>query len=371
MLFRRSRKLYIKIMRKTKKRVVVGMSGGVDSTVSAILLKQQGFDVSGVFMKIWDEKNTDTCINKSSCYGPKEKDIEDLKSICSDIGIQIYFIDSKKQFSRCVLDYFRKEYISGRTPNPCVICNRFIKFQFIPQELEKKGVRFDFFATGHYARVEYSQERKRYILKKGIDRDKDQSYFLFLLTQKQLSKIIFPLGNYTKQNVRDIAKQYRLDVYQKPESQDFIRGDRFFLFDKGTEPGEIIDSKGSVVGKHKGIIHYTIGQRRGTGIAKGKPLYVIKIDSEKNRIIVGDEKDLYRDKLIALDVNFIGIEKPTRPVDIIAKIRYKHPGAKARMYPLKNNEIEVVFNEPQRAITPGQAVVFYKGDEAIGGGFIK
>ncbi len=353
-----------------KKKVVVGMSGGVDSTVSALLLKQQGFDVSGVFMKIWDEKDTDACMKKSSCYGPEEKEIKDVEKICKTIGIPVHFIDARREFRKKVLDYFKKEYLAGRTPNPCVVCNRFIKFQFLIQELEKKGVEFDFFATGHYARIEYSFERKRYILKKGIDKDKDQSYFLFLLTQKQLSRIIFPLGNYTKQAIKEIAKRNGLDVYQKEESQDFISGDRFFLFEEGTEPGEIVDSHGSVVGRHKGIIHYTIGQRRGTGIARGKPVYVIGIDAKNNRIIAGDEKELYKNKLIATDVNFIGIEKLSHPMDAIAKIRYKHEGASARISPAGINRVEVFFEKPQRAITPGQAVVFYRKDEVMGGGFI-
>lgn len=352
-----------------KKRVIVGMSGGVDSTVSALLLKQQGFDVSGVFMKIWDEKDSDGCIRKSSCYGPEEKEIQELERICKKIDIPLYFVDAKKEFRKKVLEYFKKEYLSGRTPNPCVVCNRFIKFQFLIKEIEKK-LDFDLFATGHYAKIEYCPERKRYILKKGIDREKDQSYFLFLLTQRQLAKIIFPLGNYTKNQVRNIAKQNNLDVYEKPESQDFISGDRFFLFDK-TEPGEIVDKHNNVIGRHKGIIYYTIGQRKGIGISGKKPLYVIAIDGKLNRLIVGEEKDLYKKNLIATDVNLIAIEKLTQPMDVEAKIRYKHTAAKARIFPLDKNEIELVFEKPQRAITPGQAVVFYKDDEVIGGGFIK
>ncbi len=354
-----------------KKKIVIGMSGGVDSTVSAILLKQQGFNVSGVFMKTWDEKNTGICGEKSSCYGPEEKEIQDVEKICKKIGIPLYFVDAKEEFHKKVLDYFKNEYLAGRTPNPCVVCNRFIKFQFLIEQLEKMGLDFDLFATGHYARVEYDPETRRYKLKKGIDRTKDQSYFLFLLNQKQLSRVIFPLGNLTKENVREIAKKNGLDVYKKEESQDFISGDRFFLFEEDAKPGDIVDANGNVLGRHRGIIFYTIGQRKGTGIAKGKPVYVIGIDSKNNRIIVGEEKDLYKSRLIATDVNLIGIEKLVHPMEVVAKIRYKHEGAKALISQAGKNKIEVSFEEPQRAITPGQAVVFYKEDEVIGGGFIE
>jgi len=353
-----------------KEKVIVGMSGGVDSTVSALLLKQQGYDVSGVFMKTWDEKYSGGCRAKSACYGPEEKEIEDLEKIGKILGIPIHFIDARKEFKKRVLDYFKNEYLSGRTPNPCVVCNRFIKFQFLIQELGKKGVDFDFFATGHYARVEYNSERKRYILRKGVDKNKDQSYFLFLLTQKQLSKIIFPLGNLTKNTVREIARKNGFAVYRKEESQDFISGERYFLFEKGTEQGEIVDTADNVIGKHKGIIYYTIGQRKGMGISKGKPFYVIGIDAENNRIIAGEEKDLYKSRLIATEPNFIGIEKLTEPMKVVAKIRYKHQGAEAKILPVERNKIEVLFEKPQRAITPGQAVVFYRQDIVIGGGFI-
>ena len=354
-----------------KKNVIVGMSGGVDSTVSAILLQQAGFNVSGVFMKIWNEKYANVYTSNTSCYRPQEREIQDVKNICRDMGIPFYVIDAKNEFEKRVLNYFKKDYLCGRTPNPCVVCNRFIKFQYIIEQIEKKGVNFDFFATGHYARVEYDDKRKRYILKKGIDSNKDQSYFLFLLTQKQLSRVIFPLGNYTKQTVKDIAKQHGFDVYQKKESQDFMKGSRFFIFEEGIKSGDIIDIHGNILGKHNGIIHYTIGQRKGTGIAKGKPVYVIGIDAEKNTIIVGDEKNLYKNRLIATDINLIGLEKINGSMNITAKIRYKHNPAKATLSLFGKKEIELIFEHSQRAISPGQAVVFYKNDEVVGGGFIK
>lgn len=356
---------------KMAHKIVVGMSGGVDSTVAAILLKQQGYDVNGVFMKTWDEKNFPDCKTKSACYGPEEREIEEIEKISKILEIPVYFVDARKEFKKRVLDYFKKEYLSGRTPNPCVLCNRFIKFQFLVDEIQKQGVNFDFFATGHYARVEYDKNHNRYILKKGIDANKDQSYFLFLLTQKQLSQIKFPLGNYTKNEVKNIAKKHGLKIVEKKESQDFIPGDRFFIFDNGIEPGEIVDKNGHILGRHKGIIYYTIGQRRGLGISCAKPLYVIEIQTEKNRIVVGEEKELYRDALIAEDVNWIGIEKIESPIEARTKIRYRHQEAESTIFPLRNNRARVVFKKPQRAITPGQVAVFYKDDILLGGGFIR
>ncbi|MGC9065285.1 MAG: tRNA 2-thiouridine(34) synthase MnmA [Candidatus Ratteibacteria bacterium] len=351
-----------------KKRVIVGMSGGVDSTVSAILLKQQGYDVTGVFMMVWDEKNSAKCNMKSSCYGPEDKEIENLEKISKTTGIKIHFIDLKREFHKYVIDYFKNEYLSGKTPNPCVVCNRFIKFQILLEKVQQSGIEYDYFATGHYARVEF--DGKRYILKKGIDENKDQSYFLFLLTQEQLSKIIFPLGYYTKHQVREIAKKCGLEISEREESQDFISGDRFFLFEKGLEPGNIKDKNGQVIGKHRGIIHYTIGQRRKLGISGEKPLYVIEIKPENNEIVVGEEKNLYRDKFIAENVHFIAIESLEKPLAVQTKIRYKHKAAHSVISPLENRRVIVVFDEPQRAITPGQAAVFYDGDIVVGGGFI-
>jgi len=351
-----------------QKRVIVGMSGGIDSTVSAILLKKQGYDVTGVFMMVWDKNNHVNCKMKSSCYGPEDKEIENLEKISKLTGITVHFIDLKKEFHRYVLDYFKKEYLSGKTPNPCVVCNRFIKFQVLLEKVQQSGIEYDCFATGHYARVEF--DGNRYILKKGIDENKDQSYFLFLLTQQQLSKLIFPLGYYTKQQVREFAKQRGIEIAEQEESQDFIAGDRFFLFDEGLKPGDIVDKNSRVLGKHRGIIHYTIGQRRGLGISNKKPLYVIEIKPEKNVIVVGEEIDLYRDKLIAENVNFMAIESLEKPLTVQTKIRYKHRAAHSIISPIGNNRVGVVFDKPQRAITPGQAAVFYDEDRIIGGGFI-
>lgn len=355
--------------KKMKKKVLVGMSGGVDSSVAAVLLKEDGYDVSGVFMRIWDEKYRDV-LSGATCFAPEKQDIEDVKNIADILGIKLYIVDLTKEFSETVLDYFKKEYRKGRTPNPCVVCNRFLKFGYL---MEKMGKRtdFDFFATGHYAIVDFDKEKNRYLLKKGIDRNKEQSYFLFLLTQKQLSKIIFPLGRYTKKEVKKIAEDYKLPVKDKKESQDFIKGDRSVLFNEKLETGEIVDRDGNILGRHKGICFYTIGQRKGMGIAKGKPLYVIGIDKKNNRIIAGDKKDVYKSEFLVEKTNWISVEGIEKPLKVNVKVRYKHSEAPATVYPPESNYIKVIFEHPQWAITPGQAAVFYKGDVVLGGGFIR
>ncbi|MCM8785421.1 MAG: tRNA 2-thiouridine(34) synthase MnmA [Candidatus Omnitrophica bacterium] len=353
-----------------RKKVIVGLSGGVDSSVSALLLKEKGYDVYGVFMKIFDEKNEELGKKKSACYGPEKKDLEDAKKVCKILNIPLYVVDLKKEYNEIVLKYFVKEYIEGRTPNPCVICNRFIKFDILLKKVLSVGINFDFFATGHYARVEYDEKRKRYILKKGIDEKKDQSYFLFLLTQEQLSKIIFPLGNYTKKQVRELAKKYNLHLSDKEESQDFVCGDRSFFFKNRDKEGFIVDKYGHILGRHKGIVYYTIGQRKGLGIAKGKKLYVIGIDEKENKIIVGEEKDLYKKYLIAENLNYVSIEKLENEKRVEAKIRYKHIPAKCIIKPIDEKKVEVIFEQEQRAPTPGQAIVFYENQEVVGGGFI-
>ena len=355
-------------MKKIK--VIVGLSGGLDSSVAALLLKEKGYEVIGVFMKIFDEKDRRFVSFKSACYGPEEKDIEDAEKVCKILNIPFYIIDLRKEYNEIVFGYFKNEYLGGKTPNPCVICNRFLKFDILLKKSFSSGIRFDYFATGHYARIFFDEKRKRYILKKGIDKEKDQSYFLFLLTQEQLSKIIFPLGDYKKGEIREIAKKNNLHLSDKEESQDFIRGDRFFIFGDFKKEGEIIDKNGNILGKHKGIIYYTIGQRRGIGIAKGKPLYVIEIDGKNNKIVVGEEKDLYKKILIAENINFISIEKLEKSKRVKAKIRYKHNPAQAIITPIGNNKVKIEFETPQKAPTPGQAVVFYENDEVIGGGFI-
>jgi len=350
-----------------KKKVVVGLSGGVDSSVAAALLKENGFEVIGVFMKIWaGEKG----IKKGGCYGPEENDLKSAEITAKILNIPLIVVDVVNEFKKIVLSYFKKEYFSGRTPNPCIICNRFIKFGILIEKIKEMGVDFDYFATGHYAIVEYNKERGRYVLKKSVDEEKDQSYFLSLLTQKQLSKLIFPLGHLKKNEVREIGKKYGLPSSEKEESQDFISGDKFFIFGQQKQ-GDIFDTEGNYLGKHKGIHFYTIGQRRGMGVAKGYPVYVVEIDGKKNRIIVGKKKDVYKKCLIAGKVNPVSVDRIENGMKVEGKIRYKSSLSEATVFPVGKDKIIVKFEKPQWAITPGQAVVLYKGDEVICGAIIE
>jgi len=349
------------------KKVLVGLSGGVDSSVAAALLKEEGFDVVGVFMKIWAGGKG---VKEGGCYGPKEDDLKLVEITAKILNIPLIIIDVVEEFEKIVLKYFKKEYLKGRTPNPCLICNRFIKFGVLVEKVKKIGIDFDYFATGHYARVEYDKKKRRYILKKGIDEEKDQSYFLAFLTQKQLSKLIFPLGHLKKSEVREIAKKYGLPSSEKKESQDFVSGDKFFLFSQQKQ-GDISDTDGNYLGKHKGIHFYTIGQRRGTGVAKGYPVYVVEIDGEKNRIIVGKKKDVYKKCLIAGKINLVSVDGIESGMKVEGKIRYKSPLSEATVFPVEKDKVIVKFKKPQWAITPGQAVVLYKGDEVICGAIIE
>lgn len=359
----------------SKNRVIVAMSGGVDSSVAAALLKEKGYEVIGVTMKIWDGETHDNREEKRerhACYGPGEReDIEDAKKVAQKLDIPLHVFDLKEEYKTFVLDYFRQEYLSGRTPNPCVRCNEMVKFGALIQKTKGSGIEFDYFATGHYVRVEYDNERSRYLLKKARDLRKDQSYFLYALSQRQLGKCLFPLGELTKGEVRKKASNLELGIRDKPESQDFIAGDYSSLLDSPLKPGPILNEEGEVLGKHKGIQLYTVGQRRGLGIAVGKSLYVTRIDKEKNTIVVGPKEALYKNELIASGLNWIAIEELKEPIKVTTKIRYLHKESEAKLTPLDNRRVYVRFKKPQRAITPGQAVVFYDRDRVIGGGTIE
>ncbi len=358
-----------------RKQVLVAMSGGVDSSVAAALLHKKGYDVIGVTMNLFSLPQ-DVCRSEElrSCCGWKAT--EDAHDVALRLGIPHLVADFRREFERSVIADFCREYSRGRTPNPCIRCNEQIKFALLLDRAKRLGA--DYIATGHHARVAFSRARKRFLLKKGKDRAKDQSYFLYSLTQEQLSRALMPVGDLTKGEVREMAKKWNLPVAAKPESQEicFVPSGRYpeFLRERIPQaflPGPVSDVSGRVLGEHKGIIHFTVGQRRGMGIATPRPLYVISIDGEKNTIIVGGQSDLWRKTLLASSINLVSAEKLTGPVSVKAKIRSKHEEAKALVTPRPFGQALVEFENPQRAITPGQSVVFYKRDVVLGGGIIE
>lgn len=359
------------IMGHKQMKVAVGLSGGVDSSVAAYILKEKGYDVIGITMEIFDGSVPVKESEKHACYGPGEKkDIEGAASICEKLEIPFHIIDLRKEYRKHVIDYFKNEYLAGRTPNPCVVCNHRLKFGFLLEKAKEAGIDFEFFATGHYAQVEESGGR--FLLKKARDLSKDQTYFLYALTPAQLSQTLFPLGAYTKQEVREIARPLGLETADRLESQDFMAGrDYSPLFnDEEVKEGHLVDEKGNILGKHNGIIYYTVGQRRGLGIASDRPLYVVKIDAEKNCIVVSDKEKLLSQGLIAKDLNLIAIERLDRPYRVKAKIRLQHREADATVFPHENDKAEVIFVEPQMSVTPGQSAVFYSDETVFGGGII-
>lgn len=355
------------------KRVVVAMSGGVDSSVAAALLKEQGYDVIGISMQLWDYTKGERDSFGSCC---SLDDLYDARRVCDKLNIPFYVVNFEEAFSKSVVDYFVEGYLKGETPNPCLKCNQILKFEILlKRALELEA---DYLATGHYARVAYDDGRGRYLLLKGKDLSKDQSYFLFTMTQKQLSKIIFPLGDLTKTDVRKLAKKFGLNVAEKKDSQEICFAPEdypsFIIKRAGhgiDAKGEIVDLSGNVLGMHKGLYKYTIGQRKGIGVTGGEPLYVLKIDSETNRLVVGPEQGLFSNGLIAQEANWIGVSFLEAEMEVVAKVRYRHKGVAAKVMPLDDNRVEVHFKKPEKSVTPGQAVVFYKDDEVVGGGWIE
>jgi tRNA-specific 2-thiouridylase len=353
-------------------KVVVAMSGGVDSSVAAALLRQQGCDVVGVMMETWSGEFLPLKRESRACYGPGEnEDVEDARSVAQSLGIPLHILDLRAEYRSEVLDYFCHEYSSGRTPNPCIRCNRRIKFDALIRKAEVIGIKFDYVATGHYARVQYDKTQRRYLLKRAADLRRDQSYFLACLSQEQLSRCLFPVGNYTKEEVRRMAAHFGLTVGDKLKSRDFIAGGYSPVVRAIAQPGLILDRQGNILGKHCGIPFYTVGQRRGLGISGKLPLYVTAIDPEKNAIIVGSKEEVYGNELLASELNWIAVEKLEGRIQVKAKIRYLHKEAEATVTPVDEDRIHVKFREPQMAITPGQTVVFYNGDTVIGGGTIE
>ena len=345
----------------SRRKAAVAMSGGVDSSLAAALLKEQGHEVIGVHMKLWQHRLP------PSDSSPGE---DDASAVCRALKIPFHSLDFSSQFQRQVVDYFCREYAQGRTPNPCVVCNRFIKFDLLLKAVEDLGA--ECLATGHYARIE--APAGNYHLLKAARPSVDQSYFLYTLKQAVLPRLLFPLGEYSKAQVRQMAAERSLPVADKPKSRDlcFVPDGHHEGFLQGriaAAPGNIVDPEGKVLGQHRGIAFYTVGQRTGLGIATGRRLFVLKLDPDSNTVVVGPEEGLLAPGLKANNLSFVCV-KPRRPLDVSAKIRFRTPEVGARLKVFAE-EAEVLFDQPQRAIAPGQAVVFYHGDEVLGGGIIE
>ncbi|WP_105615139.1 tRNA 2-thiouridine(34) synthase MnmA [Vallitalea okinawensis] len=354
------------------KKVVVGMSGGVDSSVAAYLLKEQGYEVIGVTMQIWQDEDTCSIEDQGGCCGLSA--VEDARRVANQLDIPYYVMNFKSEFQDNVIDYFVDEYIKGRTPNPCIACNRYVKWESMLHRSLAIGA--DYIATGHYARV-LQLDNGRYTIQKSATARKDQTYALYNLSQEQLKKTLMPVGEYTKDEIRVIAEKIDLQVANKPDSQEicFVPDDDYASFIKEetgyvVPEGNFVDQAGNVLGQHKGIIHYTIGQRKGLGLSLGKPGFVVEIRPETNEVVIGDNEDVFGHRLLANRLNFMTIEKFDGELKTKAKIRYSHKEADCVIRMIDQDTLECVFDEAQRAITPGQAVVFYDGDYVLGGGTI-
>jgi len=348
------------MIKNLKKKVVVAMSGGVDSSLAAALLKEEGCDVLGITIHHYDGNES----------------LESAEQAAQNLKIPWHVLDFTKEFKSVVIEYFCNEYLAGRTPNPCVICNLKIKFGLLLEKAKSLGA--DYLATGHYAINEYDQKSKKFLLKRGVDESKDQSYFLYRLNQDVLPYILFPLGKFKKNQTRELAKKYGLKNYKKAESQEicFIQDDNYRKFltqhiKDSVKPGKFIDKEGKILGDHQGIPFYTIGQRKGLGVSLNKRMYVTEINFHKNVIILSDDKDLYKDKLLVKDLSFISGDELSNSIKAEVKIRYNSKKSPANISPYNEDKILIDFENPQRAITPGQSAVFYQGDVVVGGGIIE
>ena len=356
-----------------KPRVLVAMSGGVDSSLTAALLVHQGYDVIGATMQIWEKDQAADDPDSRGCCSLSA--VDDARRVADKIGIPYYVLNFRDMFQETVVNYFMSEYSAGRTPNPCIACNRYVKFEGLLNKALALGAQY--VATGHYAQIMYDESRKRYILCKGTDPAKDQSYALYHLNQHTLSHFLMPLGKFSKVETRKMAKELGLSVADKPDSQEicFVPNDDYKAFLKNRipealHPGNIVDLAGNILGRHQGVQLYTVGQRKGLGLAAGKPLYVIALDAERNEVVIGSNEDVFASELIAADLNFITVDALEQPLVVEAKIRYSAIPAQALVTPLGNGQVHVKFTTPQRAITPGQSVVFYQDDIVVGGGMI-
>ena len=356
-----------------KKKVVVGMSGGVDSSVAAYLLKEQGYDVIGVTMQIWQDEEEAAKEENGGCCGLSA--VDDARRVAQALDIPYYVMNFKKEFKCRVIDYFVEEYLQGRTPNPCIACNRYVKWESLLKRSMEIGA--DYIATGHYARID-QLPNGRFAIRNSVTAAKDQTYALYNLTQFQLSHTLMPVGDYTKDEIRRIALEQKLPVAHKPDSQEicFVPDQDYASFidrevpGRVPGPGNFVTLDGRVLGQHKGITHYTVGQRRGLEIAAGHRIFVTQIRPETNEVVIGENEDTFTDTVICDKVNFMSVEDITEPVRVMAKIRYNHKGEFCILQKQADGKVICSFERPVRAATPGQAVVFYDGEHVLGGGTI-
>lgn len=353
----------------SKKKVVIGLSGGVDSAVAAYLLKQEGYEVIGVMLNL-SQNDEIYLLQEGGCCSLSS--VLDARKVAELLEIPFYVLNYKNIFKEKIVDYFVEDYMIGNTPNPCIECNRYIKFGNFLKSAKTLGA--DYIATGHYANVEKINDK--FILKKGKDIKKDQTYMLYTLTQNQLKYVLMPCGKYTKDQVREIAKNIGMDIHNKKDSEEICfvpdgNHGKFISEIKNIEEGNFVDKSGKVLGRHKGIVYYTIGQRKGLNLSLGKPAYVIEIRPKTNEIVIGDEEDIFFKNAIIDNVNIISGENFEDSFDVQAKVRYQAKPCDAKIFRIDDDKIKVVFNEPQRAMTKGQSLVFYDDDIVVGGGIIR
>lgn len=361
------------------KTVVVGMSGGVDSSVAALLLKEQGYQVIGVTMQIWQEETScartaeEIIQDNGGCCGLSA--VEDARRVAEHLGIPYYVMNFRSEFQEKVMDYFVEEYLQGRTPNPCIACNRYVKWEALLQRSLEIGA--DYIATGHYARID-RLPNDRYAIRNSVTARKDQTYALYNLTQEQLAHTLMPVGDYPKEEIRKIAEQAGIPVAHKPDSQEicFVPDDDYASFiereagERVPGPGNFVTKKGEILGQHKGITHYTVGQRRGLDLPVGRRIFVTEIRPETNEVVIGENEEVFTSQVRCDRVNYMSIPDLSEPRRVLAKIRYNHKGEYCRIEKQTNGEVLCTFEKPVRASTPGQAVVFYEGEHVLGGGTI-